>query len=130
VLALGGLAADDAGPGDVVPDGGGVVELGPDVDEDEVAGADGREEVAGGLVVGVGGVGAGGAVGAVVGEEAFAAMPSRRKSTMANSSMARRAAAGAVADVLPAGGEDWVDLLLGGEVGGDLGFGEDGFEDG
>ncbi len=42
LLAVGGLAVDDAGPGDVVLDGVGAVgELGPDVDEDEVAGADG-----------------------------------------------------------------------------------------
>ena len=78
LLAGGGFAADDGGPGDVVPDGGGVGlggidgvgQLGPDVDEDEVAGADGAGGFGGGLVVGVGGVGAGAAVGAVVGPEA------------------------------------------------------------
>ena len=78
LLAGGGVASDDAGPGDVVPDGGGIGlfgiacggELGPDVDEDEVAGADGAGGFAGGLVMGVGGVGAGAAVGAVVGPEA------------------------------------------------------------
>ena len=73
LFALGGLAVDDAGPGDVVPDGGGVVgELGPDVDEDEVAFADGAGVGGGGLVVRVGGVGAGGDVGAVLPDEAFA----------------------------------------------------------
>jgi hypothetical protein len=47
LLALGGFAVDDAGPGDVVPDGLGLLaSFGPDVDEDEVAGADGREEAA------------------------------------------------------------------------------------
>ena len=78
LLAVGGFAADDAGPGDVVPDGGGVGllglagagQLGPDVDEDEVAVAQGARGLAGGLVVGVGGVGAGAAVGAMVGPEA------------------------------------------------------------
>ena len=74
MLALGGFAADDAGPGDVVADGGGVVgELGPDVDEDEVAGADGLGACGGGFVVRVGGVGAGADVGAVLPvDEAFA----------------------------------------------------------
>ncbi len=42
LFALGGFAVDYAGPGDVVPDGVGAVgQLGPDVDEDEVAAADG-----------------------------------------------------------------------------------------
>ncbi len=74
LLAVGGFAVDDAGPGDVVPDGGGVVgELAPDVDEDEVAGADGAGVGGGGLVVRVGGVGAGGDVGAVLPDEVRAA---------------------------------------------------------
>ncbi len=42
LLAVGGLAVDDTSPGDVVPDRLGVAgELCPDVDEDEVAAADG-----------------------------------------------------------------------------------------
>ena len=42
LFAVGGLAIHDAGPGDVVPDGFGVIsEFGPDVDEHEVAGGDG-----------------------------------------------------------------------------------------
>jgi len=44
VLALGGLAVDDAGPGDVVPDPRPAGwRVSPDVDEDEVALANGRE---------------------------------------------------------------------------------------
>ncbi len=41
LLALGGLAIDDAGPGDVVPDGAWGVLAGPDVDEEKSAGGDG-----------------------------------------------------------------------------------------
>ena len=73
LLAGGGLAADDAGPGDVVKDAGGLGRAGPDVDEEEVAVADGGGVGGGGLVVGVGGVGVDADVGAVVEGEAFAA---------------------------------------------------------
>jgi hypothetical protein len=40
LLAGGGLAAYDAGPGDVVEDAGGLIEAAPDIDEEEVAVAD------------------------------------------------------------------------------------------
>ncbi len=53
LLTFGRLTSDDAGPGDVVPDGGGVVgELAPDVDENEVADLDGAGVGSGWLVVG------------------------------------------------------------------------------
>ena len=69
MLAVGGFAIDDAGPGDVVPDGLGVVgEFRPDVDENEISAADGLGRGAGGFVVGVGGVGAYADVGAVLGD--------------------------------------------------------------
>ena len=51
LLFLRGLAADDAGPGDVVEDAGRRVETAPDIDEEEVALADGRGALGGGLVV-------------------------------------------------------------------------------
>ena len=127
-FAGGGGAVEDSGPGDVVPDGLGVVgQLGPDVDEEEVAVADGAGGVGGGFVVGVGGVGAGGAVGPVVGEEAFAGDALLEEG---DDVVFGEGAVGAdrVGDVLPAGGEDAVEAHLGFVVGGDLGFGEDGFE--
>src|SRR6185437_11657925 len=128
-LAFGGLAADDAGPGDVVPDGiRAVGELGEDVDQDEVAVEDGSGAELGGFVVGVGGVGAGGTVGAVVGEEALAlhGMPEERHDLELAGVIA---AARAVVDVVPAGGEDAVESLLRSVVRGDLVFGEDGLEE-
>jgi hypothetical protein len=129
VLAIGGGAADDAGPGDVVPDGGGVVgQLGPDIDEDEVTLADGAGGFGRGVVVGVGGVGAGGAVGAVVGPEA--GLGDFGVEELDNAELVGGGiAAGGFADEAPAGGEDGVEAALGFEVGGDLGFGEDSLED-
>ena len=73
LLAGGGLAAYDAGPGDVIKDAGGLVETGPDVDEEEVAVADGVGLGGGGLVVGVRRVGVDADVGAIVEGEACAA---------------------------------------------------------
>jgi hypothetical protein len=128
VLAVGGFAVDDAGPGDVVPDGLGVVgELGPDVDEDEVAAADGFGGGAGGLVVGVGGVGADGDVGAVLGDHA-SLCDSALEEFDDGEFVSAAVGADAGADLAPAFGEDVVEAALGFVVGGDLGFGEDGFE--
>ena len=135
-LAVGGLAADDAGPGDVVPDGAGegeagvvgVGELGPDVDEDEVAVEDGRGAELGGLIVGVGGVGTGGAVGAVIGPEAFALHGLLEEGDDLEL-VGVISGTSVVGDVLPAGGEDAVEALLRGVVRGDLVLGEDGLEE-
>ena len=68
-----GLAANDAGPGDVVVDGAGLVDAAPDVDEDKVALADGGGELGGGLIVGVGAIGVDADVGAVLPDQAGAA---------------------------------------------------------
>jgi len=51
LLALGRRAANDAGPRDVVVNRVGPVELAPDIDEQEVALADGRGVVGAGIVV-------------------------------------------------------------------------------
>ena len=67
------FAADDAGPGDVVKDAAGLVETAPDIDEEEVAFADGRGVLGGGLVVLVGGVGVDADVGTVFPDETLAA---------------------------------------------------------
>ena len=136
LLAGGGVAMDDGGPGDVVPDGfgvglrgiGGAGELGPDIDEDEVAGAKGAGRLAGGFVVGVGGVGSGAAVGAVIRPEAGLRHFGEEEGDdveLGDGGIGAKA----FADVFPAGGEDGVEAALGFEVGGDLGFGEDGFKD-
>lgn len=51
----GGFPVDDACPGDVVPAGFGIVgEFGPDIDEEEVARADGTRTGETWFVVGVG----------------------------------------------------------------------------
>ena len=73
------------------------------------------------------GVGTGGAVGAVIGEEAGALDALLQEGDDAVL-VGVAAAAGGVADELEAGAEDLVELLLGFEVGSDLGFGKDGFE--
>ena len=103
-----------------------VGELGPDVDEDEVAVADGAGVGGGGLVVRVGGVGAGGDVGAVLPDQAFAGHGLLE--VLHHGVFVGAAAAGAGADLFPAGVEDGVDGFLGDVVGGELRVGEDGFE--
>src|SRR5215472_7709745 len=112
LFVVAGLAAYDAGPGDVVPDGVRAVgQLGKDVDEDELAVHDGRVERVGGLVVGVSGVGAGGAVGTVVGPEALAlhAVPEERDDFVL---VGVTGAADAIGDVLEAGAKDAVQAFL------------------
>ena len=69
----GGFAADYSGPGDVVEGAVGDVFASPDVDEEEVAVADGQAAFGGGLVVGVGAVGSDADVGSVFPDEVFAA---------------------------------------------------------
>src|SRR6266481_1642088 len=117
LFAFGGLAVDDSGPGDVVPDGGGLVgELGPDVDEDEVAFADGAGVGGSGFVVGVGGVGAGADVGAVLPDEVFAGHGLLE--VLHHGVLVGAAVAGSGADLLPGSVEDLVNFLLGDVVGG------------
>jgi hypothetical protein len=126
LFALGGFAVHDAGPCDVVVDGAGLRELGPEVDEDEVSAADGAGVFGGGLVVRVGGVGTAGDVGAVFPDEAFAAEGFADPGD--HGEFVSGGGANQGAHLLPGFGEDAVDFLLGDVVGGDLVVGEDGFE--
>src|SRR6266536_5082584 len=71
LLALAGLG-DDAGPGDVVVDRFRSVQLGPDIDEDKVAGLEVAGEILGGLIVRIAAVGAGGDNGQTVGDQMLA----------------------------------------------------------
>src|ERR1019366_4928185 len=126
-----GLAADDAGPGDVVVDGFWRVDTRPDVDEEEVAFADGGGVVGGGLVVGVRTVGIDADVGAVFPDETSAAHGFAEPLDVVELGVGCGAAlrrAEAASDLLPSFGEEGVDGLLCDGMGGDLVGGEDGFE--
>jgi hypothetical protein len=127
LLALGGLAVHHAGPGDVVEDGVGLGgELAPDIDEDEVAGADGAGGFGRGLVVGVGGVGADGDVGAMLPGEAVGAHGGLE--VLDHGDLAGARGAGAAADLYEGFGEEGVDAATGFKVGFELLVGEDGFK--
>ncbi len=78
--------------------------------------------------MGVGGVGADGDVGAVLGDHAFARDGVVEVFDHAELVGVIAACADSAAHLFPAGFEDGVELLLRLVVGGDLGFGEDGFE--
>src|SRR5262249_18709568 len=114
-------------PSDVVPDGGGVVgEFSPDVDEDEVAFGDATGVGGGGFVVGVGGVGAGGDVGAVLPDEGGAGEAFLKE--LHHGVFGCAAVGGAAGDLFPCSVEDLVDMFLRDIVGRELGIGEDSFE--
>src|SRR5205085_1773261 len=98
----------------------------PDVDEDEVAFADATGVGGGGFVVGVGGVGAGRDVGAVVPYEVGAGETFLKK--LHHGVFGGAAVAGAGADLFPGGVQNLVDVFLRDVVGRELSIGEDSFE--
>ena len=126
LLALGGLAANDSSPGDVVINAFGVVDLAPDVDEQEVAFFDFCGAFGGRFVVRVGAVGVDADVGSVLPDKVLAAfMPSLSHCTMSNSvSLPCLPLRGtqAAADLFPAFFKDFVDGFLSDGVAGDLAF--------
>src|SRR5581483_5172641 len=67
---ISGLVAAKAGPGDVVVDGAGTIELGPHIQQNEATGSDWRGDLVSRLVMRVGGVGIGADNRAVVGDQA------------------------------------------------------------
>lgn len=124
---VGRIGAAEAGPGDVVVDGAGGFVLGPEVDQEEVAGEDGGMAAGGGLVVGIGGVGVDGDDGAVIGEEVFRFKRGEDEVFDVEFGEGGGGSEGG-GDAGEGGGEDVVHLALGELVGEVLVLGEAGFE--
>ncbi len=120
-LALVGLA-DDAGPGDVVIDRAGSIQLGPDIEQDEVAGLKIAGEFLIGLIMRVSGICAGGNDRRRIGHQVLALKC--LFDPLADGPLVPAAVADAMADLLKCGGHDGVHVIAGGEVGCDLCLGQ------
>src|SRR5688572_29801300 len=117
-MAIAGGLADEAAPGDVVEDGAGLDELGPDVEQNEVAFLDGLRGGGTRLVVRVAAVRVHAHDGRVFGHQALA--PEGLQDPLLHQVLIGAAVAHATADLLEALGHDAVDLLARGVVRGDL----------